>query len=185
MWRRYRDGFRLIVVWSHVHTSSHVLAAVSSAFSGVLRPGPEDIIHCEYDRAWGGPLEGPCRECTEVVEFFRKAARIGLPPSALSDVAHGLASFTPKAFAFWLPAFIEVSLCSDQAGWRCRESIDFRLRSLESEAWQKEHIGALNSQQLGSLRMYFEYLREDPGEDPELIDEALSTLTKWECGGGK
>jgi hypothetical protein len=156
-----------------------ILEKVRGAFVEAERPNREDIIHCDFDRSHGGVLHGPCAECLEVIEFFDTRPNSGLSPEAVSDVAFGLASFTPSAFRYWLPAFVEVALINSDEGWRARESLEFRFQSLESEAWQAARFAILGREELSAMRCYFEHLVSDPRENQETMRSCISKIDYW------
>jgi hypothetical protein len=136
------------------------LIQLRNAFKSVPYPGDDHIVHCSYDKEWGGSIDGPCVECSEVVQYFRGKPQLGHDPKDLSWVAFGLQAFTPQAFCYWLPSFIEAAILHPQDAWGAVESIEFRFQSNESEAWQSAHIGSLNTVQLDFMARFFERQRD-------------------------
>ena len=152
---------------------------VRSAFATVSYPGDEDIVHCEYDRRWGGTLGGPCRECAEIVDFFRERATKGHRAAQLSWTRHALKPFTPAAFRYWLPTFINAALSKSEYAGNIRESIEFRFNSRESIEWQDEHIGVLTKTQLEAVEAYFEFLFSQPSEYKPFVEDCLRTIRRY------
>jgi hypothetical protein len=135
-----------------------LLAQIKEAFENVAYPGDEHIVHCLYDKRWGGTLDGPCRECGEAIEYFKGKGQRAHVPEELSWVSFALASFTPEAFFYWLPAFLEVAII-DHANL-VGDSLLFRFQSLESEQWQTERFKRLTDEQLKAVEDYFEFDNE-------------------------
>ena len=152
---------------------------VYSAFQGIAYPGDKNIIHCTYDKEWGGTLDGPCRECSEVVEYFRGKGQYGHNPKELGWVAFGLVPFTPEAFSYWLPAFIEASVLHPKDADSVTESLEFRFESLESEEWQKSHIGKLSKAQLDVIGKFFSILKDRQEIDKVEYVSTMVTLSKF------
>ena len=76
-------------------------------------------------------------------------------------MSFALASFTPEAFFYWLPAFLEVAIIDPEEGWSVSESLLFRFQSLESEQWQTERFTKLCNEQLKVVKDYFELEEND------------------------
>ena len=142
-------------------------------------PGNENIIHCSHDKRWGGTLDGPCRECSEVVEYFKGKGQYQHNPVQLSWVAFGLSPFTTEAFVYWLPSFIEAVMLHPNEADGAAESLEFRFESLDSEEWQNSHIGKLSQKQLGVLKEFFLIQRERRELDEEAFTNIMATLGKY------
>src|SRR3712207_3702286 len=89
-------------------------AAIREAFAAVPYPGDENVVHCEFDMRWGGSMDGPCRECTEVLDFVRRVRVLRRKPNDLSYMSFALASVTDEAFVYLLPVFLTAALESPQ-----------------------------------------------------------------------
>jgi hypothetical protein len=152
---------------------------VRTAFLAVPYPGDEHIVHCEYDRRWGGTLDGPCRECAEIVDYFRARATKGHHAGQLSFLRHALKPFTPAAFCYWLPTFINSALSKSEYAGNIKESIEFRFESSESIQWQDQHIGALTKQQLRAIESYFEFQLDQPSEHKPFVEDCLRTISRY------
>jgi hypothetical protein len=137
-----------------------LVTRIKEAFAKVPYPGDEHILHCSYDKQWGGTLDGPCRECGEAIEYFKTKRQMAHVPGELGWMSFALASFTPEAFFYWLPAFLEVAIIDPEEGWSVSESLLFRFQSLESEQWQTERFKKLSNEQLKVVKDYFELVRE-------------------------
>ena len=92
--------------------SANLIAQVEAAFAGTAYPGDADIVHCAYDKHWGGELDGPCRECAEVVDAFRGMPSVGVPTATVRSVSFALKSFSDAAFVYWLPSYLIAGLVS-------------------------------------------------------------------------
>ncbi len=154
-----------------------LLNQLHDAFDSDNYPGDENIVHCSYDKRWGGTLDGPCRECSEVVDYFDGKGQYQHNPKELGWVAFGLKPFTPKAFIYWLPAFIEAALLHPKEVDRVLESLEFRFESLESEEWQDSHIGKLSQAQLDVVRNFFQLQSKNSGD--KVIKNIMATLDKY------
>jgi len=49
-----------------------LFSQIQSAFAKRPHPGDENITHCSYETKNGGTLDGPCWECEEMSNFFRR-----------------------------------------------------------------------------------------------------------------
>ncbi|MCU7837121.1 MAG: hypothetical protein KZQ83_17985 [gamma proteobacterium symbiont of Taylorina sp.] len=156
------------------------ISELREAFKREVYPGEKDILHCSYDKAWGGTLDGPCRECSEVVSYFKNMGQYGHPPRKLGWVAFGLTKLTPEAFAFWLPSFIETSVLYGVEADSVIESLEFRFESLESKEWQDSHIGKLSKEQLIVIKKFFSLSLEKNLTDDDLYNSSICTLEYYE-----
>jgi hypothetical protein len=154
-----------------------ILRRVYDAFADTVYPGDEDIIHCEYDELWGGTLDGPCRECDEVVEFFCGSGNRSLDPVGLDWVAFGLASFTKEAFHFWLPAFIEAAILHPEECSHVSESLQFRFALRFGDERYAERLSVLSEHQFDAVAMYFEHTRPSCGDSS--VDELLHDIADF------
>ena len=75
-------------------------------------------------------------------------------------MSFALAVFTPKAFSYWLPSFLEVAIIDPDEGGSVFESLLFRFQSLESIQWQTERFKKLTDEQLKVVEDYFELEKE-------------------------
>jgi hypothetical protein len=155
------------------------LDQLHSAFDSERRPGNEDIVHCSYDKRWGGTLDGPCRECSEVVEYFADKGQYQHDPVQLGWVAFGLAPFTPEAFVYWLPGFLEAVVLHSRHAGGVAESLEFRFESTETEGWQQSHIGKLSRDQLDVLKTFFRLQRARNEIDEEVFGNVIETLNEF------
>ena len=155
------------------------MSELHEAFDAEKYPGDENILHCSYDKHWGGTLDGPCRECVEVVQYFRGKDQYGHNPKHLGWVSFGLVSFTPEAFIYWLPSFIEVAALIPKEADSVSESLEFRFESVESKEWQDSHIGKLNTQQLAAVKEFFLIQSARKEVDKETLTSILLTLDKF------
>jgi hypothetical protein len=137
-----------------------LIARIEEAFAKVPYPGDEHILHCSYDKQWGGTLNGPCRECAEAIQYFKGKGQMAHVPGELGWMSFALASFTPEAFSYWLPAFLEVAISNPEEGWSVAESLLFRFQSLQSKQWQIERFKKLSNEQLNVVEDYFELEKE-------------------------
>jgi len=160
-------------------TISAVKNVIKAAFADEQYPGDENIVHCEYDHQWGGTLNGPCRECSEVVNYFRKKSNKRHRIEKVSWVRFALHPFTPAAFRYWLPSFITLALTSSEYAAGIRESIGFRFESEEDRRWQDEHIGALSKKQLEAVETYFEFQLTQPSEYEPSVQDCLRTVRRY------
>ncbi len=135
-----------------------LMARIKEAFAKVSYPGDEHIVHCSYDKRWGGSLNGPCRECGEAIEYFKGKGQMAHVPEELGWMSFALASFTPEAFSYWLPAFLEVAISSPEE--ECSESLLFRFQSVQSEQWKRERFKKLSNEQIKVMEDYFELKKE-------------------------
>jgi hypothetical protein len=137
-----------------------LIARIAKAFSQVSYPGDEHIVHCSYDKQWGGTLDGPCRECGEAIDYFKGKRQKAHIPAELGWMSFALAVFTPEAFSYWLPSFLEVAIIDPDEGGSVFESLLFRFQSLESIQWQTERFKKLTDEQLKVVEDYFELEKE-------------------------
>jgi len=160
-------------------TRSAVKRLVQDAFAAETYPGDNHIVDCEYDREWGGTLDGPCRECSEVVNYFceRPNKRHGI--EKVNGVRFALHPFTPAAFRYWLPTFIGLALSSSEYAGNIRESIEFRFDSSEATQWQDEHIGTLTKKQLEAVEAYFKFQHSQPSEYKPFVEDCLRTIRRY------
>ena len=92
---------------------------------------------------------------------------------------HALKPFTPAAFRYWLPTFINAALSKSEYAGNIRESIEFRFNSRESIEWQDEHIGVLTKTQLEAVEAYFEFLFSQPSEYKPFVEDCLRTIRRY------
>jgi hypothetical protein len=158
-----------------------LLNQLHAAFDSEDCPKIEDIIHCSYDKRWGGTLDGPCRECSEVVDYFNGKGQYQHNPIRLGWVAFGLNSFTPEAFIYWLPAFIEAAILHPKEADSALESLEFRFESLDSVEWQDSHIGKLSRDQLDVLKNFFQLQHRNRKNevDQKVLQNIMATLEKY------
>ena len=155
------------------------MSQLHEAFDAEKYPGDDDILHCSYDKRWGGTLDGPCRECAEVVQYFRGKGQYGHNSKQLGWVSYGLVSFTPEAFIYWLPSFIEVAALIPKEADSVSESLEFRFESVDSKEWQDSHIGNLNTHQLTAVKEFFLIQRVRKEVDEETLKSITLTLKKF------
>ncbi|MCR9104470.1 MAG: hypothetical protein NXI15_04195 [Gammaproteobacteria bacterium] len=147
-------------------------------------PGDENIVHCTYDKKYGGEFDGPCRECTEVVEVFTGKPKFGNKHNWMLGSEFGLASITPQAFFYYLPSAIEMVLHGLDRTGSVAETLEFRFRGLDSEEWQNSHIGGLTDSELDCVKAYFDYQFQN-GEFLHVEDDyetILKTIAKYRGG---
>jgi hypothetical protein len=153
--------------------------AIKAAFATVPYPGDDDIVHCEYDARHGGTLPGPCRECSEAVAQFKGT---GALDHSAKDVRYGsvaLASFSPAAFAYWLPSFLVAALLDPTEADIAIDSIEYRLRSSGDErelALQAKRLALLSCAQLEVLVSYFEFQLENRNADLVDANSSLESI---------
>jgi hypothetical protein len=160
-------------------TRSAVKRLVQAAFAAETYPGDNHIVHCEYDREWGGTLDGPCRECSEVVDYFHGRSRKRHRIEKVHWVKFALRPFTPAAFRYWLPTFITLALSSSEYAGGIGESIEFRFDSSEATQWQDDHIGTLKREQLEALEAYFKFQYTQPSEHKPSVEDCLRTISRY------
>lgn len=142
----------------HTSRSTDTAAIIREAFAAVPYPGDEHIVHCEFDKRWGGSMDGPCRECAEVVELLRRVRVLRRKPEDLSYVSFALASVTDEAFAYLLPVFLIAALESPKEAGGVLESLEFRLAPDSDSADSSRisrRLAMLSVPQLEAVKSYF------------------------------
>jgi len=123
-----------------------LFSQIQSAFAKRPHPGDENITHCSYETKNGGTLDGPCWECEEMSNFFRRKSWGMLHGLELRRYGDSDTLFTVKAYCYFLPSYLTASLrerkdlddCVDHLTYRFGVETDDkrggeRLRSLFKE----------------------------------------------------
>jgi hypothetical protein len=154
---------------------------IYAAFSHRKYPGDDEIVHCEYDARWGGTLQGPCRECKEVVDYFKRKDNRRLAAHKLRGISFGLFSLAPQAFLFWLPSFLAAAVRDPREADMVLGSLEFRFRPPRGSAearWQKTRLPLLSERQIDVVIRCFQYLRERGLMDTRTISSIIDVLNK-------
>jgi hypothetical protein len=162
--------------------SATIIRKIYRAFGSRSYPGDENIVHCEYERRWGGPLDGPCRECSEVVEEFRGKGNRGLGVKGLSWVSFGLVPLSTVAFPFWLPSYLTAAIRSAQRDWNIYDGLHFRFRPPENdkeEQWQNSRLSLLSQSELQALIAAFVHMEQQRKYDEETVEAIVNHLSRW------
>jgi len=144
-----------------------LFSQIQSAFAKRPHPGDENITHCSYETKNGGTLDGPCWECEEMSNFFRRKSWGMLHGLELRRYGDNDTLFTVKAYCYFLPSYLTASLrerkdlddCVDHLTYRFGVETDDkrggeRLRSLFKE---------LSRSELGAVLAYFRYVLSRDG----------------------
>ena len=97
--------------------SKTIKRAIAEAFAGVPYPGDNNITHCPYN----------CSECRRMAAFFKGKTSTGYTLEELREHHVALSLFTPEAFHFFLPAFMEISLNGYEKGDVIPDAIRFHF----------------------------------------------------------
>jgi hypothetical protein len=162
--------------------STTLIRKIYRAFAGRRYPGHHDIVHCEYDRRWGGSLNGPCRECAEVVAAFRGKGNRGLRVEGLSDVSFGLVPLSEAAFPFWLPSYLAAGIRTTECGWNLFEGLQFRFRSPQDDKeaqWQVSRLALLSGAELEALIAAFEHMERQGKFSEDTAAAIVGNLSRW------
>lgn len=154
---------------------------IYAAFSNHTYPGDNEIVHCEYDERWGGTLQGPCRECREVVNYFKGKDNRRLAAHKLRGISFSLFSLAPQAFLFWLPSFLAAAIRNPREADMVLESLEFRFRPPRSRAemkWQKTRLPLLSERQIDVVIRCFRHLHEQRHMDEPTVSSVIDVLSK-------
>jgi hypothetical protein len=152
---------------------------IYAAFLNRKYPGNNEIVHCEYDARWGGKLSGPCRECSEVVDYFKGKSNRRLAAHKLRGISFSLFSLAPQAFLFWLPSFLAAAVRDPREADMVLESLEFRFRLPQSPAemqWQKIRLPLLSETQINVVIRCFRYLHEQRYMDGATVSSIIDVL---------
>ena len=152
---------------------------IYSAFSNRRHLGDDEIVHCEYDARWGGKLPGPCRECREVVDYFKGKSNRRLAARKLRGISFGLFKLAPQAFLFWLLSFLAAAVRDPREADMVLESLEFRFRPPQSSAearWQKTRLPLLSVRQIDVVIRCFRYLHAQKHMDIPTISSIIEIL---------
>jgi hypothetical protein len=154
---------------------------IYAAFSNRRYPGDNEIVHCEYDARWGGKLPGPCRECSEVVDYFKGKSNRRLAARKLRGISFALFTLAPQAFLFWLPSFLAAAVRDPREADVVLGSLEFRFRpprdSVEAR-WQKTRLPLLSESQIDVVNRCFQHLCERELMDTRTLSSIVDVLNK-------
>lgn len=162
--------------------SARLIRRIYRAFADRRYPGHDDIVRCEYDRRWGGTLDGPCRECAEVVTAFRGKGNRALSIKVLSDVSFGLVPLSEAAFPFWLPSYLAAGIRSTERGWPLFEGLQSRFRPPQDDQeakWQASRLALLSGTELDALIAAFEHMERQGKFDEDTAAAIVGNLSRW------
>jgi hypothetical protein len=161
--------------------SATIIQQTYRAFRAHAYPGDDAIMRCEYDRRWGGSLDGPCRECSEVADYFRGKGNKALGVRALSFVSFGLVNMSDAAFLFWLPSYLVAGIRA-QPSYTVLEGLEFRFRKPQSDAeakWQEARIPLLSREELAATVRAFEYMTQQEKFEAHECAAIVDNLSRW------
>ena len=161
--------------------SASLIHDIYAAFSNRTYPGDNEIVHCEYDVRWGGKLSGPCRECSEVVGYFKGKGNHQLAAHKLRGISFSLFSLAPHAFLFWLPSFLAAAVRDPREADIVLDSLEFRFRPPRSPAemqWQNTRLPLLSERQIDVVIRCFRYLHEQRHMDGPTVLSIVDVLNK-------
>lgn len=161
--------------------SATIIHQIYLAFGARSYPGDDEIMRCEYDRRWGGGLDGPCRECSEVADYFRGKGNKRLGVKGLSFLSFGLMHMSDEAFLFWLPSYLVAGIRASPS-YNVLEGLEFRFRAPQTHKearWQHDRISLLSQQELAATVRAFDYMTEQGKFLERERAEIVSNLLRW------
>jgi hypothetical protein len=165
--------------------SATIIRQIYQAFRARSYPGDDDIVRCEYDRRWGGSWDGPCRECSEVADYFRGKGNKALEVDKLAFLSFGLIHMSDAAFLFWLPSYLAAGIRATSDS-NVLEGLEFRFfppRTSASERWQHDRLPLLSAEELGVTIRAFEHMTEQGKFEERERCAVVGNLSRWRRPG--
>jgi hypothetical protein len=162
--------------------SATIIRQIYQAFSSRRYPGDHEIVHCDHDQRWGGPLPGPCRECAEVALHFRGKGNHALKTEGLSWLFFGLVQMSEAAFAFWLPSYLAAAIRCTRGDMEIFDGLEFAFRppkTQKEEKWQKSRLRLLSSPELEALIAAFQHMKLQGRYTEAEYSAIVGNLSAW------
>ena len=137
-------------------------AKIDVAFADVEPPDAEDLIALD------------CPECRAVRRVFRNEDRHEIKPRKIEWGYDKLPLFTPRAFQYFLPAFMLYSL-ENPSSDVCQYTIyGLALHEADDEWWQ-ERINRFTKEQIAACNLFLKWIYPHPdyAYDSKMIERAL------------
>ena len=156
--------------------SDQLTSKIEEAFSELPKPEKEDIA---YDKS------GNHLECNQVAEFFEGKSWKEINTALLWDEYIGdgsacLSFMNPKAFKYYLPAYMTIAINEyDQADVVADSAIFALLPNKEGdlEGWWSERIRTLDSKQTSCVILFIDYMLKNHKDD--YLDNSLDEANKF------
>lgn len=146
--------------------SKTIKRAIAEAFAGVPYPGDNNITRCPYN----------CSECRRMAEFFKGRESTGYTLEELREHHVALSLFTPEAFHFFLPAFMEVSVDKYEKGDVIPDSIRFHFEC--SAEMQGHFVVRMSKFSAPQRKAIIEYLVFMEGKGAGSSEHAIGMLSE-------
>ena len=147
-------------------SAKHLSELIERAFVAVPYPGDDNIVAIQ-------PHDRMCEEA-HLTSLFKGRHWKDLGLSELMQDAE-LSGLTPEAFRFYLPAYLlavvnhywESDVLPEYMAWRMDPE---KYRGSTHSSWFSHIVAALDREQRDAVRAYFEFLRDEHGDDLAIYD---------------